>query len=145
MEVLLLKLLRGDQDATALCLTVFSWANDYDHLVDRDVSDEATLHRAMDSMVSLMGNSFFCSHQAELLVTLTNCISAWKISTRLQRDSDPKGHEIAHVLRWTPIEFFLHCARILHGESWVQEAGPWFWLEMTKAHSFEEFARECGG
>ena len=23
--------------------------------------------------------------------------------------------------------------------------GPWFWLEMTKQHSFEDFARECGG
>lgn len=145
MESLLLQLLRGNKDATALCLTVFNWANDYDHLVDRDVDDEATVHRAMDAMLALMVNPFFQDNQVALHNTLLNCVSAWKISTQLQRGAEPKGHEIAHVLRWVPIEFFLHCARILHGEGWVQQVGPWFWLEMTRAHSFEEFARECGG
>lgn len=147
MEALLQKLLKGDKDATALCITFFNWCNDYDHLIDDDTSDvdqKATIHRAMDAVVSMMGNPFFAANQAALYNTIVNCVSAWKISTKLQRGGDPKGHEVAHVLRWTPIEFFMHCARILHGESWVQGAGARFWLEMTEAHSFQQFQLECG-
>lgn len=148
MEKLFSTLFRGDRDATALCLAVFTWANAYDHLVDGDDTPHTVAslaHMAMENLISAMGSKFYMAHQEELRVSLDSAISTWKLATTLQGGSSHKGHELAHVLRWAPIEFFLHCARILHGEDWVQEVGPWFWVEMTKDHTFDDFARECGG
>lgn len=44
------RIVKGDPDATELCLLVFRWANSYDHLVDQDVTEaerESVLHDAM--------------------------------------------------------------------------------------------------
>jgi hypothetical protein len=143
------QLLRGNESAVALCLLVFDWANDYDHLVDGDLPEadrEAVLHRAMWTLLGgMQTNDFYRQYQDELLVTLANGVSTWRTSTLLQRGTNPKGHELAHVMRWAPVEFFIHCARIVGGEAWVQEVAPGFWLAMTQDHSFEQFARECGG
>ena len=149
MHELLHRVLKGDPDAVALCLLVFNWANDYDHLVDGDLPEterEDALHRAMWALLAgLQTNAFYRRHQDELLVSLLNGVSTWRTANTLQRGSNPKGHELAHVLRWTLIEFFLHCARLVGGEAWVQRVAPGFWLAMTEDHSFEQFARECGG
>lgn len=149
MEKLFARLFPDNPDAAALCLLVFQWANDYDHLVDGDLPPagrEEALHRAMQTIaLAVPCNPFYVKHRGELQVSLANAISTWRISTTLQRGDDPLGHSLAHVLRWIPIEFFLHCARIVGGEAWVQQAGPRFWVEMTRNHSFEHFARECGG
>ena len=149
MHAILTHLLRGHPGAVALCLLVFEWANDYDHLVDDDLpvdEREDAMHRAMWALlVGLQTNSFYRQHQDELLVTLSNGVSTWRTSNTLQRGANPKGHELAHVLRWKLIEFFLHCARLIGGEIWVQREAPAFWLAMTEDHSFEQFARECGG
>lgn len=149
MQALLNGLLRRNESAVALCLLVFHWANDYDHLVDQDIPEnerEATLHRAMwSALAGLQTNEFYRQYQDELLVTLLNGVSTWRTANTLQRGSNPKGHELAHVMRWIPIEFFMHCARLVGGEDWVQQEAPGFWLAMTQDHSFELFARECGG
>lgn len=151
MEDLLNHILKGDQQAVSLCIGVFHWANEYDDIVDGDVgltSDETRqkVHNSTWFLVNEMpNNQFFKAHRDELLVSMSNAVSSWRIANTLQRSNNPKAHEVAHVLRWVPIEFFLHCARIIGGEDWVQEIGPWFWIEMTKRHSFEQFARECGG
>lgn len=147
MEKLLSTLFRGDPDATALCLDIFHWANAYDHLVDGDLTphtDAQLVHVAMGHLISAMGSKFYLDNHEALRVSLDNAVSTWRLSTTLQGGGSYKALELAHVMRWAPIEFFLHCARILHGEDWVQEVGPWFWVEMTKDHTFDEFARECG-
>lgn len=148
MEALLARLLRDDASAVALCLQFFDWANDYDHLADCDLptpeAREDALHRLVNLSYAMQRNAFFQAHRDDLLTCMERAVSAWRIATTLQRGSEPKGHEVAHVLRWTPIDFFLHCARLIGGEQWVQEAGPGFWVEMTRDHSFDEFARECG-
>lgn len=149
MKALFLHILRGHVPAVELCLLVFEWANDYDHLVDADTLPEdveLTLHRAMWNVtVGMQHNAFYRAHQDELMVTFSDSISAWRIATTLQRSTSAQGHQVAHVLRWFPISFFLHCARIIGGEGWVQEVGPQFWIDMTKDHSFNQFALECGG
>ena len=149
MGNLLSALLRRNESAVALCLMVFHWANDYDHLVDGDIPEnerEAALHRVVWSiLVDMQANEFYRAHQDSLLPILAECVSTWRVSTTLQRGSDPKGHELAHVLRWVPVRFFLHCARLIGGEDWVQQTAPGFWVAMTSDHSFEQFARECGG
>ena len=148
MRELLSWLLQGHKDATDLCVLVFEWANDYDHLADRDVpveQSEALLHRCMWAVaVQIPNNLFFKQHRAQLQVSLESGISTWRIANSLQGSEGSKGHELAHVLRWTPIEFFLRCARIIAGEEWVQEVAPLFWLKMTQDHSFGKFASECG-
>ena len=148
MEPLLRTLLGGHEGAVALCLNVFHWANDYDHLVDGDASEAdraEILHRAMAHLIAAHNNPFYIAHREALHATLERSVSTWRVSNSLQRMNDPLAHTLAHVLRWVPIDFFLHCARLVGGEQRVQDMGPWFWLEMTKDHPFEEFARECGG
>lgn len=149
MHELFARLLKGDAAAVDLCLLVFHWANDYDHLVDDDLAEQDradATHRAMWALlVDLQTNPFYRAHQGALLTSLTNGVSTWRIANTLQRGADAKGHALAHVLRWTLIEFFLHCARIVGGETWVQRVGPEFWLAMTRNHSFEQFQHECGG
>lgn len=141
-------LLREDPDAVDLCMTVFDWANCYDHLVDNDVPPEqreATLHRAMFLMTTgLSRNPFWLKHQRELSVTFQNAVTSWKTATALQRRADTHSHIVAHVLRWAPIEFFIHCARIVGGDHWADAVAPTFWLNMTQGHSLEEFLPECG-
>ena len=143
------RIVKGDPDATELCLLVFRWANSYDHLVDQDVTEaerESVLHDAMWALaVELPRNRFYVAHHVELSTTMANAIGTWRASTVLQRAGDPHAATLAHVMRWAPIEFFLHCARIVGGVRWADECAPGFWRAMTQAHTFEEFLAECGG
>lgn len=142
------RLLCGDRDAVELCLLVFEWANSYDHLVDRDISDdqrEEVLHGLMWSIaVEIPRNLFYQKHISELSVTMANAITTWKAATALQRAGDEHAATLAHVMRWAPIEFFIHCARLVGGQQWADECAPGFWRAMTQEHSFEEFLAECG-
>lgn len=145
------RLLQGHRDAVALCTAVFEWANDYDHCVDGDAhtgarAPEAVLHDAMWTLaVTLPQNAFFRAHQAELTVTMANAISTWRASTVLQQVPGEHASTLAHVMRWVPIEFFMHCARIVGGRAWADEQGPAFWLLMTQDHSRAEFVAETKG
>lgn len=149
MRQLLEHLLRGHRDAVDLCMAVFEWANDYDHLIDGDrtaKTPEQTLHDAMwAAMVVIPQNSFFRVYQTQLVPSLANGISSWRVSTTLQRDGDAHGLMLAHVLRWNLIEFFLHCARLAVSREWADEQGPAFWRAMTQDHSFAQFVAEHKG
>lgn len=149
MYELLHRLLKGDEEAVALCLLVFEWSNHYDHLIDRDLAPEqvdGVIHDAMWTvLVEMPANRFYQRHQHELSVSIANAISTWKASVALQRSGTPKGLELAHVLRWVPIEFFLHCARLVGGREWADKCAPAFWLQMTQDHSFAEFISESRG
>lgn len=142
-------LLRGDRHAIELCQLVFEWSNVYDHLVDDQVPPEqrktAIHHAIWDCTVRMHRNPFFREHQDELMVTFANAITSWKTATSLQHRDDRHSHIVAHVLRWAPIEFFVHCARIVGGDKWADACAPAFWLAMTQQHSLEQFLPECGG
>jgi hypothetical protein len=141
-------LLRGDRDAVDLCLLVFDWSNKYDHLVDDQTPDAdraQMLHAVVwGCTVGMHANPFFRRHQDALMVTFANAVTTWKVSTELQARSDRHSHLLAHVLRWTPIEFFIHCARIVGGDAWADKCAMPFWLAMTKDHPLEQFLAECG-
>lgn len=142
------QLLQNDRDAVELCVLVFNWANVYDHLADNQVPDEKRvelLHQAMWMVsVDMQRNPFFVKHSQELMVTFANAVTSWKVATTLQARSDRHSHIVAHVLRWAPIEFFVHCARIVGGVRWSEAVAPAFWLGMTEAHTLEQFLPECG-
>ncbi len=142
--------MKDDAGAIALCLSVFAWSNQYDHIADRDLTsreaEEGALHDAMWRIaVEVPQNPFFQAHAAELSVSLANAVISWRTATRLQRDGDAHAARVAYVLRWVPIEFFLHCARLVGGDDWALQIAPQFWRIMTRDHSFEEFVAECGG
>lgn len=149
MQALLERLLQGNAEAVALCMAVYEWANDYDHLVDGDAAaktPEQALHDAMWTMaVVIPQNRFYRMFQGELVPSLANGISTWRVATTLQRDGDPHAMMLAHVLRWTLIEFFLHCARLIGGRHWADSQGPAFWRAMTQDHSFAQFVAENQG
>lgn len=142
------RLLCGNRDAVELCLLVFGWANAYDHLVDKDVPEdqrEEVLHEVMWLIaVEIPQNPFYQKHASELSTTMANAITTWKASTALQRAGDSHAATLAHVMRWAPIEFFIHCARLVGGQQWADDAAPGFWRAMTQDHSFSEFLAECG-
>lgn len=146
MRELLTRLLQGHADAVDLCMAVFEWANHYDHVIDGDVSGPSATQALHQSMwliaVVIPANPFFKANEPALRVTLANSILTWRVANDFQRSGDPHKLMVAHVLRWAPIEFFMHCARIVGGEKWASDAGPWFWNEMTKAHTFSEFVAE---
>ena len=135
----------GSADAVNLCMAVFEWANDYDHVADRDLGAkpaEQSLHDAMWAIaVTIPANPFYRAHP-ELAVTLANGISNWRASNELVKSKDVPDMILAHVLRWTLIEFFLHCARLVGGRAWADEQAPGFWRAMTRDHSFGEFVAE---
>lgn len=149
LRTLFEQLLQSDRDAVELCMLVFEWAGIYDHLVDGQVSperQEEALHQAMwMCTVGMSRNLFWRRHQSELAVTFANAVTSWKTATTLQRRADRHSHLVAHVLRWAPIEFFIHCARIVGGDRWADACAPAFWLAMTEAHTLEQFLPECGG
>lgn len=149
MRALLDRLLQGNTHAVNLCLAVFEWANDYDHLVDGDVTGvaaEQALHNAMWAMaVTIPQNPFYKVYQPELGVSLANGIATWRVATALQRQGDDHALMLAHVLRWTLIEFFLHCARLVGGRHWAEAQAPGFWRAMTQDHSFAQFVAESKG
>lgn len=149
MRQLLEQTLKGHADAVDLCMAVFEWANDYDHLVDGDVTGEAAedaLHNAMWLMaVVIPGNPFYRRFYAELSPLLASGISTWRVSNALPAYGTENALMLAHVLRWTLIEFFMHCALIVGGRAWATQVGPGFWMEMTKDHSFAQFMAESKG
>lgn len=150
MRALLDELLQGDTHAVNLCMAVFEWANLYDHLIDGDAAVAGDPKRALHDAMWLMAvvipqNPFYRAFQPELSVSLANGISSWRVANELQTSDEARALVLAHVLRWFPIEFFLHCARLLHGAEWAAARGAWFWTEMTRGHGFEEFVSSVKG
>ena len=149
MRQLLEQTLKGNTDAVDLCMSVFEWANEYDHLIDGDAlgkPPEQALHDAMWLMaVVIPANPFYRRFYAELSPLLASGISTWRVSIELQRDGDDHGLMLAHVLRWTLTEFFMYCALIVGGRDWADAAGPGFWRAMTQDHSFATFVAKNKG
>lgn len=136
----------GNADAANLCMLVFDWINQYDHIIDRDVQGDAVdevMHRGMwRAIVEIPANPFYQRHWQALAPSLENMICTWRASVTLQRIGTPKALEMAHVMRWIPAEFFLHCARLAAGKEWADTIAPYFWLAVGDGHSFEEFVAE---
>ena len=140
--------LKGNKEAVDLCMAVLDVMDNYDHLVDNDIPEskrEETMHDMVWKLaVSTNSNAFFRANSEQLTVTMANAIISWRTATALQRAGDLHGARIAYVLRWVPMEFFLHCATIIGGYAWVNEIAPQFWRIMTRDYPFEEFLPECG-
>lgn len=139
--------MRDDPHATQLCMDVFTWSNTYDHLADAESTDvERDLHDAMWTLAVLVPqNEFYQRNCAELATSMANAVTTWRTSIVLQRTADLHDAHLAYVMRWIPIEFFLHCARLVGGPVWAQEIAPEVWRAMTRNFPFEEFLPECGG
>lgn len=138
--------MREDPHATQLCMDVFKWSNTYDHLADLESPDfERDLHDAMWTLAVLVPqNEFYQRNCAELSVSMANAVTTWRTSIVLQRTGQLHDARLAYVMRWIPLEFFLHCARLVAGPEWAQEIAPEVWRAMTQDHSFENFLEECG-
>ena len=148
MRALLGDLLQGHAEAVDLCMNVFDWANDYDHVADGDFVEKHTdqaLHDAMWTIAVMIPANPFYRAYPELAVSLANGITSWRASNVLAMPGDMHGLMLAHVLRWNLIEFFLHCARIVGGRAWADDKAPVFWRAMTRDHSFGQFVSEHTG
>ena len=93
----------GNQDALVMYQMIVDLAQAWDDLVDRDKEiDEPTINNAfLIALVYLPMNPFYQHIQHAVAPMWITVVSAFEAANKFEREKDPHGLEIAHVLRYT--------------------------------------------
>lgn len=133
---------RGDSDAVDLALMLTRIADVWDDLIDKDVEVAPDdIHQMMwFSLSGINRNQFFRRHSAELLPIIETSIFNWLASNELREKHGQKGTEIAHVIRHSLCDVFVHMCRIIGGYELAVKATPGIKL-LAQGDTLEEFLK----
>ena len=113
--------LKGNTDALDFVQVLHSITHVWDDLIDKDkpITDAAINGAFFDSLITLQRNPFYNQHADELIFLMEQGIRDWFTSNKLMAD---KNYEAAFVLRTSLTRVFSHCAFIIGGNTWGQNA-----------------------
>ncbi len=121
----LYQVLKGEQNAVNLCITLGSISQTWDDLVDGDnhVPAEAINNMMWNALVAIPSNPFYRAHEPQLAPIVQMAISDWLDSNVLSEGS-PHDKTLAYVLRDRLSSVVVQCALIIGGHAWMQQVGP---------------------
>lgn len=132
---------KGDQWAVQLCLDLFTTAQVWDDLIDKDkpVNNDAINAAFFIALINIPANPFYREYGAHLRPLILNAILRWKDANKLEHGSLSDQHQ-AFIHRAAIYDIFVMCAYLIGGVKWAEEVGP----EMRQLYGekFENFAKE---
>ena len=134
---------QGNEDAVALALMLTHACDVWDDLIDRDrLPSEAEINKAfMFLMCAMPRNPFYREHIDELLPVIDVGVMNWMAANEFERSGERKALEIAHVIRHSIGDVFIHMARLIGGLQWGVEVAPKIKL-LVNVDSLEEYLKE---
>jgi hypothetical protein len=117
---------QGNEDAVSLAMMVAHVCDVWDDLIDKDseLRDEAVTRAFLFALCAIPRNRFYRQHMDELLPIIELGVVNWLTANSFEASGDKKSLEIAHVIRHSIGDLFIHMARLIGGMQWGIEAAP---------------------
>lgn len=133
----------GNPDAVNMYEAIMDLAHIWDDLVDRDKPvNEATINHAfMTALVYLPANPFYRKIQDQILPMWVTVVSAFEAANKFERDKDPHGLEIAHMLRYAAGQIIAYSIHVCVGPEKAREYIPEMW-KVIADERFEKYRKE---
>lgn len=121
-HIFIREVLKGNEDATRLCLLLFAISQTWDDLIDEGASADVN-QMMVATLLELPANPFYCEHHAKLMPVIQTAVIDWLTANDLEQGS---AHErtLAFVLRDSLSAVVIQCAAIIGGISWAIAQAP---------------------
>ncbi len=135
----LMRWLRGNVLAVALCEDMTRILHLWDDLIDRDREPEPEeIHAAFQAaLVDLPRNAFYASNFAFLNSLLVNAINQWHAANALESSGERHEQLVAFVIRSSYADLVTHCAYLIGGGLWARRVA----IEVRKRNHSEGLER----
>lgn len=133
----------GDQHAMQMYRMLVDLSQAWDDLVDQDKSvDERTINNAfLIALVYLPANPFYQKIQPAVMPMWVTIVSAYEAANKFERDKDPHGLEIAHMLRYAAGQIIAYAIHVCVGQEKAREYIPLMWKRVADER-FSEYRQE---
>lgn len=132
---------KGEEFAVQLCLDLFTIAQIWDDLIDKDkdVSDQDINRAFRIALVVIPSNPFYREYGAHLRPLILNAILRWQDANVLEHGSLADQHQ-AFIHRAAIYDIFNLCAYLIGGADWAKEVGPQ--MRQLYGEKLEDFIKE---
>lgn len=136
----------GDPAGLAMYRILVDLAHVWDDLVDQDkpVAERDINMAFMACLVYLPMNPFYQRIQQAVIPMWMTVVSAYEAANQFERDKDPHGLEIAHILRYAAGNIVSYGMMIALGPDKAREYIPEMWKAVV-AERFEPYREEILG
>lgn len=133
----------GDQNGLAMFRLLVDLLHTWDDLVDKDKPvTEIDINMAfLTCLVYLPANPFYQRIQAAVIPMWMTVVSAYETANKFERDKDPHGLEIAHILRYTAGNIVAYGMMVCLGPVKARELIPEMWKAVVRER-FEPYRQE---
>ena len=133
----------GDPAGLAMFRMFVDLLHTWDDLVDRDKPvGEAAINQAfLICLVYLPANPFYQRIQQAVLPMWLTVVSAYEAANKFERDKDPHGLEIAHMLRYAAGNIIAYGMVTALGPERARELVPEMWKAVA-VERFEQYRQE---
>lgn len=135
--------LRGHEQALNFLQHYDYVANVWDDLIDGDLDGrDPRVSRAFEAaLIHIPRNPFYQAHRQDLQPLMEMAISNWHAANEFQKSKVKDDLAKAHILRFSGIDVFLMCARLIGGMEWANECAVLL-RSVYPAESLESFVSE---
>jgi len=133
----------GDPHGLAMYRLLVDLAHTWDDLVDKDkpVSESDINTAFLICLVHLPINPFYARIQHAVMPMWLTVVSAYEAANQFERDKDPHGLEIAHVLRYAAGQIIAYGMLVALGAEDARKYVPEMWKAVV-AERFEPYRQE---
>jgi len=133
----------GNIDALEMCKALKVLLHTWDDIIDKDkpVSDELINNAFLICLVHLQINPFYIRIQPAIIPMWITIVSSYETANKFEKDKDPKGLEISHMLRYAAGEIVAYAIYVCVGAERAREILPDFWKAFA-SESYEDYRQE---
>ena len=126
LYIQLFPLLKGNTDATVLCVDLMNICQVWDDLVDRDKEyTDDDINRTFQTMLfRLPLNKFYDKNQDELRPVIMNAILKWFDSNEMEKEAKTEDLHMTYMLRAEIYSIFCYVAFLVGGLEYAKTVGP---------------------
>ena len=121
----LFPLLKGNTDATVLCIDLMNICQIWDDLIDRDKEyTDNDINKAFQTLLfRLPLNKFYDRHQDELRPVIMNAVLKWFDSNKMEEEGKTEDLHMTYMLRAEIYSIFCYIAFLVGGLEHAKEVG----------------------
>lgn len=125
LYIKLFPLLKGNSNATMLCVDLMNVCQVWDDLIDRDKQyTDYDINRTFQTLLFFLPlNPFYEAHQDELRPLIMNSILKWFDSNKMEAEGKEGDLHMAYMLRAEIYSIFCYVAMLVGGMDYAKEVG----------------------
>jgi hypothetical protein len=133
----------GNQDALNMYRMFVDLAHVWDDMVDKDKSltEDQVNNAFLIALCYLPANPFYQQIQQAVLPMWLTVVSAYQTANMLEKEKDPRGLEISHMLRYAAGNIVAYAVHVCVGAEKAKDIMPEVWKSIV-AERFGDYVKE---